>query len=481
MLGEFTIQIEIVGTCNLRCPSCPVGNYGEMRKLGSVGGTMPVDYFVKVIDKCKEEILPDHEDSFISLYSWGEPLIHPNVGELITYARESGFRTGLSSNLNYIRNLESAIAAGVDEFVVSLSGFTQEVYARTHAGGDIEKVKINMRMLSELIAKYDYHTKVFVNYISYKSNVNVDMGNMLNYCDSLRFQTSPSIAYYLPVENMLRIAKGTADDRIDWSVVEKLLVPVDRQLEISAANAAPDEECDLIETRIDVDVDGAVKLCCASYERSHNIAKDFLSIPLDEIQASRRNAALCGDCMKFGINRIYTLKDYETWRVHANSFCEEEGRGVRFTDSGIDIHEAETEEILLSRFIRSVNKGEMEEAIETRERLYNLLRVKYVLPMEDFLSAMIVRCYGGAVRGQTIPYDPLRILFLSAVIMYNHERNPREANELLQEALTALPTLARDHGYAAIAVEMRPILEEWLALHTNVEKVPTGGPRNADR
>ena len=451
---------------------------------------MPVDYFVKVVDKCREEILPDHEDSFISLYSWGEPLIHPNLGELVSYARESGFRTGLSSNLNYIRNLESAIAAGVDEFVVSVSGFTQAVYAETHTGGDIEKVKINMRILSELIEKYDSHTKVFVNYISYKGNVGVDMGNMLNYCDSLRFQTSPSIAYYLPVENMLRIAKGTADDRVDWTVVGNLLVPVDRQLEISAANAAPGEACDLIETRIDVDVDGAVKLCCASYERSHNIAKDFLSISLGEIQASRRKAALCGDCMKYGINRIYTLKDYATWRVIANSFCEEERRGVRFTDSGIDIREAETEEILLSRLIQFVNMGEMEEAIEARERLHNLLRMKYDLPMENLLSAMISRCLGGAVRGQNIPYDPLRIAFLSAVIMYNHEGTPREANELLRDVLTALPLLARDHGYAPIAVEMRPILEEWLTLHTSDlaterdgEDVPTMelGDVDADR
>jgi hypothetical protein len=31
MLGEFTVNIEVVGTYNLTCPSCPVGNFGTLR------------------------------------------------------------------------------------------------------------------------------------------------------------------------------------------------------------------------------------------------------------------------------------------------------------------------------------------------------------------------------------------------------------------------------------------------------------------
>src|SRR3979411_1097275 len=60
--------IDVVGSCNLRCPSCPGGNWGPP----AAKGTMDVDRFRRVIDK----IVSWHDRSqhlWVDLYNWGEP------------------------------------------------------------------------------------------------------------------------------------------------------------------------------------------------------------------------------------------------------------------------------------------------------------------------------------------------------------------------------------------------------------------------
>lgn len=47
--------IDVTGTCNLRCPSCPVGNFKEKLNEQRVKGFMPLDYFYRVIEKIKKE------------------------------------------------------------------------------------------------------------------------------------------------------------------------------------------------------------------------------------------------------------------------------------------------------------------------------------------------------------------------------------------------------------------------------------------
>ena len=88
----------------------------------------------------------------VGLFNWAEPLIHPKIGELVRIVQSHGVPCDLSSNLNDIRNLAQALAANPRSLRISVSGFTQEVYGRTHRGGDIEVVKNNMRVLAELKA-----------------------------------------------------------------------------------------------------------------------------------------------------------------------------------------------------------------------------------------------------------------------------------------------------------------------------------------
>ncbi len=125
----YIFVIDIVGTCNLRCPTCPVGNSPERPR-----GFMDLALFRRIIAKIRRESPVPHPQ--INLYNWGEPLLHPELPRIIAILRQAGMRSYLSSNLNIKRGLEAVIAAGPDELKISLSGFSQETYSRTHARGE---------------------------------------------------------------------------------------------------------------------------------------------------------------------------------------------------------------------------------------------------------------------------------------------------------------------------------------------------------
>jgi MoaA/NifB/PqqE/SkfB family radical SAM enzyme len=464
MLGGYTVNVEVVGTCNLKCPSCPVGNYADRRGAGSIGGTMPVAQFERIIGKLAAELRGRQGDVFIALYSWGEPLIHPRIGEVIGIARAAGFRVGLSSNLNYERHLAQALAAGPDEFVVSLSGFTQEHYAESHAGGDIERVKRNMRALAALVAEHGHRTRVYVHYHCYTHNTGDDVRQMAQLCEALRFAFLPGIAYYMPVENLLRAAAG-APPPGDAAIIDRLLVPLPEQLAIAAAHAADATGCDLLETRLDIDVDGAVKLCCATYDRTTNVATDFLAVPFDEVQARRNAAALCGSCLRHGINRIYTLKDYPLWQGVANRTLAALERPIRFEPGGSHVIEGlDTETTLLGEAVQRMNAGELEAAAAVKARLDALIGAKYGAAMRSIEGLRAGLARGGWSRGATLPENPLLYFFVAAVLLRNREHAAGPARALLDGLRELADGLAADAGYRAHATEMCQVIDEWRAL-----------------
>src|SRR5262249_24551182 len=133
--------IDVIGSCNLRCPSCPVGNMGPLDE----SRVMPKEMFQRIVDKAFDEF----GIRSVSLFNWTEPLLHPQLADFIRIVKSKGMYCLVSSNLNVMRNIDEVLKAGPDWFRISLSGFTQEIYGRTHKAGKIERVKENMRLLAE--------------------------------------------------------------------------------------------------------------------------------------------------------------------------------------------------------------------------------------------------------------------------------------------------------------------------------------------
>lgn len=336
MLAKKIVNIEVVGTCNLRCPSCPVGNYGDNRWSGNTKGVMEPELFLKIMQKVRTDFNP--LETCIALYSWGEPLIHPKIGKLVEIAKSTGFKVNLSSNLNYIRHLPDALAAGVDEIVVSLSGMHADTYETTHRGGNVENLIANLRELARLRSLLTSPPPpVFVNFHLYRHNLGRDLKEITELCRELDFTVLTNIAFFMPIEKMIGIAEGKIDARPPATVANLFIVPIEEQLRISA-HLPPSSHCDLRDNRLDIDIDGSVKLCCSVFEKSWNVAESYLETSFSEIQRRRFASNLCKSCISRGIDKIYTQNAVlSAWQTHANKVFIEQEEKLIYMDGVLDM------------------------------------------------------------------------------------------------------------------------------------------------
>src|SRR4029079_19282476 len=127
-----------VRACNLRCPLCPVGN-GEAEHYEN----MPVPRFREVVAALAATVV------WLSLYNYGEPLLHPSIATLIAIAKSEIEDVTLTTNGTILRRgLEDALVdSGLDAMRISIDGTTQEAYEKYRAGGSLAKVWDNLRRL----------------------------------------------------------------------------------------------------------------------------------------------------------------------------------------------------------------------------------------------------------------------------------------------------------------------------------------------
>ena len=99
--------------------------------------------FRQIIDQTKDYL------TYLHLYFQGEPFLHPNFTELISYADKSGIFTSTSTNGHYLtkKNVSAIIDSGLKQLIVSMDGTTQEIYQDYRIGGKLEKVEEGLKQL----------------------------------------------------------------------------------------------------------------------------------------------------------------------------------------------------------------------------------------------------------------------------------------------------------------------------------------------
>jgi len=285
---------------------------------------MKVERFREVIGKIVRE--NPHARS-IGLFNWGEPLLHPNLPDLVRIVKQHGLRCGLSANLNIIRNLEDVLRERPDTFRVSLSGFYQETYSRTHKSGDIEVVKSHMRVLRELLDRLRVPTVVEVLYHMYLHNMGEDFDRMKAYCGELRFDFHPVWAYLMPLEKLL----AHYDDRLpekDRELVDLLVIRPEEAREVSMRYRK--NECPLRAHQTAINFDGSVSLCCATFDYRYRISPNFLLIDHEALQRAKDTHPGCGPCMRNAAHMSVSYAGLDELNALAEERFRQRGQHFRF-------------------------------------------------------------------------------------------------------------------------------------------------------
>ena len=291
-MHPFGFFIDVISHCNLRCPSCLIGNkFGNHEEWPR--GLMSADTLGRILDKAQKEC----DVAWVALYNWTEPLLHPDIVELIRVVRSRNLPLSLSSNLNVLRDADTMLKAGPNFFRISLSGFTQRVYERGHREGDIEIVKSNMRELARAKERVGASTHIDVFYHRYRYNLH-EVEPMRAFAADLGFAFIPFAAQIFPVEKIIAIARGEGTEE-DRHLTDNFVYSLEKTLAASAAKAS--RSCTLLDDQIAIDVNGNVNLCCSSSLDRANAVGSFLDLPLVELQRRRNEHALCRSCGALGI------------------------------------------------------------------------------------------------------------------------------------------------------------------------------------
>jgi MoaA/NifB/PqqE/SkfB family radical SAM enzyme len=295
------LHIDVVGGCNLRCPSCAVGNMGLINPTG----LLEPEHLARIVKKAATE----YRISVVLLFNWAEPFLHPKLPELIQIVRDEGLKVALSTNLNFVRRIDDVMIAGPDFIRVSLSGFTQETYGRTHARGQIEKVKTNMRLLAEAKQRVgNTRTQVQVFYHKYRDNLH-EVELMRQYASELGFAWLEHWAYFLPLEKVLDLADGNLGAKDREFVEDAFALPIKEALDV--AKAFGPHECPTYSRQIVLDVKGDLKLCCGTYDTSRNGGLgSFVDMTPEDVWRAKSNHPTCTKCMDEGVHLYATFPEF---------------------------------------------------------------------------------------------------------------------------------------------------------------------------
>jgi MoaA/NifB/PqqE/SkfB family radical SAM enzyme len=134
--------VESTNVCNLDCIMCPTGLHIDTRPKGF----MAWELYTSIID----EIAPYAEA--VVLHSWGEPLLHKRIIEMIEYAKAKGCWVETSTNATRLTEDVSRklLDAGLDRIYLSMDGLTKETYEKVRVKGKFEEVLGNIERFLEL-------------------------------------------------------------------------------------------------------------------------------------------------------------------------------------------------------------------------------------------------------------------------------------------------------------------------------------------
>lgn len=283
--APLLIDIEPTNRCDMVCRICP--NPGMVREQGRMDPAL----FRSIVDQTVDTALQHH----INLH--GEPTLHPDLVEMLSYAVSRGASVTLYTNLGHENDalLDGLVDSGLEQVVVNICGIDEDTYSHIHGVERLDTVLENLtRLRARRKEKGASLPRVVTSYVVTKANLHQAsrasevLEEYSDYC-ALKVQHDwlgdPEIAATLPGEGgsvtPLKCSRPWTTASILW--------------------------------------DGRIATCCYDHE-GRTILGDLSSASLDEIWNSQdmrrfrkryREHDPCRDCVErdhqFSLKNLYYL------------------------------------------------------------------------------------------------------------------------------------------------------------------------------
>ena len=137
------MQIELTNYCNLRCPVCPTGIRLVRRA--------PTAIDPHLVRRLMAEVGPYLLTA--SLWAWGEPLLHPRMGEVLQAAQGYPVAVLLSTNGQNLaddRLIDALLSYPPTYLIVAIDGLTDETNSKYRRGAKLAPILAGVRRIAEL-------------------------------------------------------------------------------------------------------------------------------------------------------------------------------------------------------------------------------------------------------------------------------------------------------------------------------------------
>lgn len=133
------VQVEITTRCDARCVYCPRTAMGS----GWPARHMPLDLFRSLL-RCLGQTRQAH------LQGWGEPLLNPQLLEMIRLCKGRGLQVSTTTNGNALDGdmARALVAAGLDVLGVSLAGTRSQTNDALRVGTSLERLAAGLARLA---------------------------------------------------------------------------------------------------------------------------------------------------------------------------------------------------------------------------------------------------------------------------------------------------------------------------------------------
>ncbi|NQU83218.1 MAG: radical SAM protein [Parcubacteria group bacterium] len=296
--------IETTNTCNLQCPTCPTPRH----KLNRAPKIMSLDEFKKIIDNIKNSV------HLILLYNTNEPLIHPDLAEMIRYCDDNNLYTMISTNAALLSKEKTTelLDAGLDEILLCLDGTSKKAYEEFRKGANFEDVAKNInhfckeKQRRESARPY-IELQFILNRLNQDQIPDIKRWAGIWKVDRLHIKSFSLCGYaYSPDEIKVLSEKFLPDKPNDSSYSSKLIFEKDgEEIKLKRKN----QFCSLALNQAVILVDGTLVMCCydikGRYVYGNLLSESFEELLFDDKNIKRRQLSaekkypLCKICGEY--------------------------------------------------------------------------------------------------------------------------------------------------------------------------------------
>jgi radical SAM protein with 4Fe4S-binding SPASM domain len=137
------MQVEFTNYCNLRCTICPTGTSILNRKPNAMSPAL----LKKLLDEVGPYLIT------LSLWGWGESLLHPNLADMLRIVQNRGITTFVSTNGQNLDNpdvVQALIDYPPTYLIVALDGLTDKTNSVYRVGAKLAPALNGVRKIAEL-------------------------------------------------------------------------------------------------------------------------------------------------------------------------------------------------------------------------------------------------------------------------------------------------------------------------------------------